>query len=49
MFKVKNKKVIYFTPCSNICFVNFEHVIAGWDILHGFQRCYITFLIPDKG
>ena len=22
----------YFTPCSSVSIVNFEHVIAGWDI-----------------
>ena len=21
----------YFTPCSTVSIVNFEHVIAGWD------------------
>ena len=26
MFKVNNKV----TPCSSVCIVNFEHVIAGW-------------------
>ena len=23
--------VNYFTPCSSVSVVNFEHVIAGWD------------------
>ena len=23
---------IYFTPCSSVFIVNFEHVIAGWDL-----------------
>ena len=22
----------YFTPCSSVSIVNFEHVIAGWNI-----------------
>ena len=33
MFKVKNKDNLfwtYFTPCSSVSFVNFEHVNAGW-------------------
>ena len=21
----------YFTPCSTVCIISFEHVIAGWD------------------
>ena len=33
MFKVNNKDTrTYFTPCSNVCIVNFEHVIAGWEM-----------------
>ena len=28
MFKVKIET--YFTPCSSVSIVNFEHVIAGW-------------------
>ena len=23
----------YFTPCSGVSIVNFEHVIAGWEIV----------------
>ena len=31
MFKVNNKDLrTYFTPCSSISIVNFEHEIAGW-------------------
>ena len=37
MFKVNNKdtrttytRMTYFTPCSSVSIVNFEHVIAGW-------------------
>ena len=31
MFKVNNVVLVsYFTPCSNVSIVNFEHVIAGW-------------------
>ena len=42
MFKVNNKDIrrttgiqlsTYFTPCSSVSLVNFEHVIAGWDKL----------------
>ena len=28
MFKVNNEDNKYFTPCSNVSVVNFEHVIA---------------------
>ena len=32
MFKVNNKDTTtYFTPCSSVSIVNFEHVIFGWD------------------
>ena len=31
MFKVNNKDT-YFTPCSSVSIVNFEHAIAGWDM-----------------
>ena len=35
MFKVNNKDsrttpMAYFTPCSSVSIVNFEHVIDGW-------------------
>ena len=31
MFKVNNKDTrTYFTPCSSVSVVNFEHVIADW-------------------
>ena len=31
MFKVNNKDTrTYFTPCSSVPIVNFEHVNAGW-------------------
>ena len=34
MFNVNNKDTrTYFTPCSSVSIVNFEHVIAGWDII----------------
>ena len=39
MFKVNNKGTrttelwTYFTPSSSVSIVNFEHVIAGWEIL----------------
>ena len=23
---------VYFTPCSSISIVKFEHVVAGWDV-----------------
>ena len=39
MFKVNNKDTIfivnfktYFTPCSSVSIVDFEHVLAGWVI-----------------
>ena len=33
MFKVNNKDTrTYFTLCSSVSIVNFEHVIAGWDL-----------------
>ena len=28
--QVRRKLWTYFTPCSSVSFVNFEHVIAGW-------------------
>ena len=31
MFKVNNKDTRA-TPCSSVSIVNFEHVIAGWDM-----------------
>ena len=31
MFKVKNKDTRT-TPCSIVSIVNFEHVIAGWEV-----------------
>ena len=34
MSKFNNKDTrTYFTPCSSVSIVNFEHVIAGWDII----------------
>ena len=39
MFKVNNKDTRttpYFTPCSSVSIVNFEHVIAGWVVLCAF-------------
>ena len=44
MFKVDNKDTrttssyftynitTYFTPCASVYIVNFEHVIAGWEM-----------------
>ena len=34
MFKVNNKdtSMTYFTPCSSVRIVNFEHVIADWKL-----------------
>ena len=32
--KVNNKK--YFTPCSSVSIVSFEHVIAGWGAVVAF-------------
>ena len=33
MFEVNNKDthLIYFTPCSSVAIVKFEHVIASWE------------------
>ena len=32
MFKVNNKDTrTYFTPCSSVSAVNFEHVTADWE------------------
>ena len=28
----------YFTPCSSVSTINFEHVIAGWAITCGQQK-----------
>ena len=39
MFKVNNKDTkttlmaSYFTPCSSVSIVNFEHAIAGWEMM----------------
>ena len=32
MLKVNNRntRTKYFTPCSSVSIVNFEHVVAGW-------------------
>ena len=36
MFKVNNKDTpmtpMAFTPCSSVSIVNFEHVIASWEV-----------------
>ena len=49
MFKVNNK---YFTPCSNVSIVNFEHVNAGWAPLYQvnhFGLMGILYkIVPDK-
>ena len=45
MFKVNNKdtrktslaSLAYITPCSSVSIVNFEHVIAGWDLFEVFN------------
>ena len=46
MFKVNNKdtrmtRMTYFTPCSRVSIINFEHVIAGCEIEKIFFFCYI--------
>ena len=28
---ISQPAITYFTPCSSVSIVNFEHVIAGWD------------------
>ena len=34
MFKVNSKDTrTYFIPCSTVSMVNFEHVIAGWEVI----------------
>ena len=34
MFKINNKDTrTYFIPCSTVSMVNFEHVIAGWEVI----------------
>ena len=52
LFKVNNRNTctrceIYskLTPCSKVSIVNFEHVIAGWDL----NECIlnVTVLIVD--
>ena len=42
MFKVNNNDTrTYFTPCSSVSIVNFEHVNAGWirgiEMKHGLE------------
>ena len=32
----------YFTPCSSVSMVNFEHVLAGWDCCY-FLRNFASF------
>ena len=34
-------KLTYFTPCSSVFVVNFEHVIAGWDTKYSFFKSYL--------
>ena len=45
MFEVNNKDTrttpTYFTPCSSVSIVNFEHVISGWDGWEKFKICGI--------
>ena len=46
MFRVNNKDtrmtpMTYFTPCSHVSIINFEHVIAGCEIEKIFFFCYI--------
>ena len=51
MFKVNNKDtentsfaLTYFTTCSNVFLVNFEHVTGGWlTFLNAFFEFLITF------
>ena len=37
MFKVNNKNIVnfltYFTLCSSVSIVNFDYVIAGWEVI----------------
>ena len=53
MFKINNKVTgdwrrsgnfklwTYFTPCSSVSIVNFEHVIAGWDVTISPDSCLL--------
>ena len=50
MFKINNKDTrtrTYFTPCSGISIVNFEHVIFGWvvAVVRRLKQQVISFLI----
>ena len=40
-----SSKLTYFTPCSSVSIVNFEHVIAGWECISGQLR----FSVSDDG
>ena len=40
MFKFNNK---YFTPCSTVSVINFEHVIAGWELKKTYLESFKTY------
>ena len=40
MFKVWT----YFTPCSSVSVVNFDHVITGWEVCQAFPPWNHCFL-----
>ena len=51
MFKINNKDNRtrpYFTPCSSVSIVNFEHVNADWVITVKRLRGQVEFLFADK-
>ena len=44
--------VKYFTPCSRVSIVNFEHVITGWDFVSPrknetlAKNCLLNYVMP---
>ena len=50
MFKVNNKDTrTYFTPCSSVPIVNFEHVNAGWVLpLTHFSQVFYCYTLKGS-
>ena len=39
----------YFTPCSSVSIVNFEHVIAAWDMFKWVLNTHLFYALQVKG
>ena len=52
MFKVNNKDIrttpTYFTPCSSVSIVNFEHINAGGVVVHFTKECFFGQFVDIK-